>query len=83
LFNLLIKIRFAGSHNFERNASALEMLESYKTDQQKAAEKAGDWNSFGKEKVANGVKKAHDGINGTVHSNGASYGHSNGVNGVH
>lgn len=90
-------LEFIGSHNFERNANALEMLESYKSEQQKAAEKVGDFTTSAKEAVAFGVKKAADAINGTVHANGNGTngltndhtnrnginGKSNGVNGSH
>lgn len=72
-------LKFIGSHNFESNADALEMLEAYKSSQQKAAEKAGDFTSAAKESVAHGVKAAADFINGkTVHTNGTAV---NGING--
>lgn len=75
-------LEFIGSHNFERNATALKMLESYKSTQQKTAEKVGDFITTAKEAAAVGVKKVGDALQGTVHNNGTN-GHYNGVsNGV-
>ncbi|UZJ55600.1 hypothetical protein CBS101457_004920 [Exobasidium rhododendri] len=79
-------LEFIGSHNFERNATALEMMESYKSAQQKTHEQNGDYTSSAKQAVSNGVKNAADAQtalngNGTTIADGTRA--SNGVNGSH
>lgn len=68
----LAELSFIGSHNFAANKEALQMFEDYKSVQQKAAEKAGDFTTTAKEAVAHGVQAVANAVNG------AADGHANG-----
>ena len=73
-------LNFIGSHNFESNKDALTMLETYKSNQQKAAEKAGDLATAVKEGASFVAQKATEAWNG--HGKDGARVNVNGVNGV-